>query len=153
MENKILYLKTLLCCSACDGEIATEEINLIKGLVAKSQLFDGIDVESELNKLVTELNTNGVKFLQEYLHSLKDTTLSENEQLLIVKLAIDMIEADNQILYSEVKFFKRIRQNLTISDEAILTQYPDKEDYLLPDIIEPLENISWDYNFSEIKLS
>lgn len=153
MENKILYLKTLLCCSACDGEIATEEINLIKDLMAKSQLFEGFDVESELNKLVTELNTKGVNYLQEYLHSLKDTTISENEQLLIVKLAIDMIEADHQILYSEVKFFKRIRQNLTISDEAILTQYPDKEDYLLPDIIEPLENISWNFNFSEIKLS
>jgi len=44
------------------------------------------------------------------------------------------IEADNEIRYSEIKFFKRILACLDISDEAIEKAFPDKEDYFLPDI-------------------
>ena len=30
MERKKLYLKTIFCCMACDGEIAKEEIEIVK---------------------------------------------------------------------------------------------------------------------------
>lgn len=52
----------------------------------------------------------------------------------VVELSIKMIEADNRIDYSEVKFFKKIRSRLSVSDEQILAQHPDKEDFLLSDI-------------------
>lgn len=153
MEKEILYLKTLFCCSACDGEIAQEEIDLIKSLVSNSTLFSGLKVESMLNNWVHELNEKGTIFLSSYLDSIKEYGLTDEEQLQIVRLAIEMIEADNQILYSEVKFFKRIRQKLSISDDKILEQHPDKEDFLLPDIIEPFDKFDWQYNFAEIKLT
>ena len=56
------------------------------------------------------------------------------QQVKLIDLAIQMIEADNQILYSEVKFFKKIRNRLSVSDDYILEKLPDSEDYLLPDI-------------------
>ena len=74
MTKEVLYLKTIFCCIACDGDVATEEVD------------------------------------------------------------IKAIEADNRIEYAEVKFFKKIRSRLTISDEAILAEHPNKEDFLLPDI-------------------
>ena len=116
MEKELLFLKTILCCSACDGEIAPEEISTLKSIILNMDVFKTIDIENELNKLIESLNEKGVEFLMEYVDSISETTLSEDEQLLIVKLAIDIIEADNEVLYSEVKFFKRIRRNLTISD-------------------------------------
>ena len=152
MEKELLFLKTILCCSACDGEIAPEEISTLKSIILNMDVFKTIDIENELNKLIESLNEKGVEFLMEYVDSISETTLSEDEQLLIVKLAIDIIEADNEVLYSEVKFFKRIRRNLTISDEQILEKFPDKEDYLLPDIIEPLDKKCSNYNFELIKL-
>lgn len=152
MNNELLYLKTILCCSACDGEIAPEEIATLKSIILNMDVFKTIDVENELNKLIESLNEKGAEFLMEYVDSISATTLSEEEQLLIVKLAIDIIEADNEVLYSEVKFFKRIRRNLTISDEQILSHFPDKEDYLLPDIIEPIDKNCWNFNFELIKL-
>lgn len=51
-----------------------------------------------------------------------------------MSLVLKAIEADNRIEYSEVKFFKKIRSRLSISDEAILGEHPDKEDFLLPDL-------------------
>lgn len=152
MEKELLFLKTILCCSACDGEIAPEEISTLKSIILNMDVFKTIDVENELNKLIEALNEKGAEFLMEYVDSISEITLTEEEQLLIVKLAIDIIEADNEILYSEVKFFKRIRRNLTIPDEQILAKFPDKEDYLLPDIIEPIDKSCWNYNFQLIKL-
>ena len=92
-------------------------------------------------------------FLQSYLKELKSVVLNETEQLLLVSLAIKAIEADNRIEYAEVKFFKKIRSRLTVSDEAILAEHPDKEDFLLPDI-NIAEAPQWDDNihFSQITI-
>ena len=152
MDKELFFLKTILCCSACDGEIAPEEIAALKSIATNMDIFKTIDVERELNQMIESLNKKGAEFLMEYVDSIRGMNLSEEEQLLVVKLAIDIIEADNEILYSEVKFFKRIRRNLSISDELILSKFPDKEDYLLPDIIEPMDKQNWNYNFKLIKL-
>ena len=71
MDKKILYLKTLLCCSACDGEIAPEEVDLIRSLIAKNEIFDGIEAESAINDLISELNDDGLKFIKEYLDAIR----------------------------------------------------------------------------------
>ena len=152
MDKELFFLKTILCCSACDGEIAPEEIAALNSIATNMDIFKTIDVERELNQMIESLNKKGAEFLMEYVDSIRGMNLSEEEQLLVVKLAIDIIEADNEILYSEVKFFKRIRRNLSISDELILSKFPDKEDYLLPDIIEPMDKQNWNYNFKLIKL-
>ena len=92
-------------------------------------------------------------FLQSYLKELNSVDLNETEQLLILSLAIKAIEADNRIEYAEVKFFKKIRSRLTISDEAILAEHPNKEDFLLPDI-NITEIPQWDdsTHFSQISI-
>ena len=79
--------------------------------------------------------------------------MNETEQLLIVSLTIKAIEADNRIEYAEVKFFKKIRSRLTISDEAILAEHPNKEVFLLPDI-NITEIPQWDdsTHFSQISI-
>ena len=41
-----LYLKTVFYCMACDGEIATEEVDLIRNEVAYEPLREGLDVDS-----------------------------------------------------------------------------------------------------------
>lgn len=133
MKNE-LYLKTLFCCSACDGSIAPEEVALIQQLTLGNDLFASMDVESILNSYVETINQQGKLFLKDYLSELARTELSTDEQLKIIDLAIQMIEADNQVLYSEVKFFKKLRACLPITDEEILSVMPEKEDYLLPDI-------------------
>ena len=61
--------------------------------------------------------------LKEYLNDIAEANLSDEEQVTLLGLAIKMIEADNQILYSEVKFFKKIRNRLPVSDGTILDKY------------------------------
>ena len=139
---------------ACDGEIAKAEVEMVKHLSSEYDIFSNIEIESYLNKWITAINENGTVFLKNYLNELSNVNLSLSEQLFIVDLAIKTIEADERIEYSEIKFFKKIRNRLSITDEEILRKYPDKEDFLLPDVNVVDEPI-WNNNiqFTEISLN
>lgn len=150
MNNTELLLKTLFCCSACDGDIAPEEIGLVKNLTEQQDIFNDINVEETLNKYVAEINSEGKQFLRSYLNELSDTELSDTDQIKLIDLAIKMIEADNQILYSEVKFFKKIRARLSVDDSKILEVLPESEDYLLPDISSEDKDFEEVGNFQSI---
>lgn len=152
MEIKELYLKTVFCCMACDGDIAKEEVALLNKYAHESHLFDGLDITTLVNGYVDGIHSEGRLFLDKYLKELDDTTLLEEQQLEIAKLAIETIEADNKIEYSEVSFFKEIRSRLSISDEAILHEMPGREDYLLPDIKADNLLDGFDLSFKDIKL-
>lgn len=154
MERAELYLKTIFCCMACDGEIAKEEVEMIESLSSKYDMFSNVGIESYLNKWIALINENGVSFLKGYLNELSEADLSLSEQIRVIGFAIMTIEADKCIEYSEIKFFKKIRNRLSVSDEEILEQYPNKEDYLLPDI-NVVEEPVWNNNiqFAEISLN
>lgn len=154
MTKQELYLKTMFCCMACDGDIAPEEVETLKAIAKQMPMLEGLDVEGVLNSYVAEINQHGASFLRKYLNELANTELTSEEELQVVKLSIRMIEADNRIEYSEVKFFKKIRSRLSVSDEQLLAQHPDKEDFLLPDI-DVSEDPVWNENivFAHISLS
>jgi uncharacterized tellurite resistance protein B-like protein len=152
MKNKELFLKTIFACMACDGDVAAEEIQLLRELIAQTDLFNEIDVEVTLKRYVDSINQNGVAFLSQYLSEVADDELSKEEQMCLVDLAFKTIEADNRIEYSEVKFFKKIRVRLSLTDDEILAKYPDKEDFLLPDL-NVAEAPEWNnVTFAEITL-
>lgn len=137
---------------SCDGNIALQEINMVKKMAIETSMFEGLNMEELLNNYVSEINKDGTLFLKGYLNELSNVELSLEEQLNIVGLAIDTIEADGRIEYSEVKYFKKIRSRLSVSNEQILARYPDKEDYLLPDI-NVMEDFVWhDVKFNNISL-
>lgn len=152
MEVSELYLKTAFCCMACDGDIAPKELELIKNYASNSELFSMLDVEGKLNEYVAEINQQGISFLNMFLRDIADLVLTEIQELNIVRIAIQMIEADDKIEYSEISFFKKIRLNLNISDAMILENMPDKEDYLLPDVIQKECEFVLDTTFSTINL-
>ena len=152
MKANELILKTAFCCMACDGEIAQEEINLVKQITKQSNLFSDIDVEKELNAYIAQINEQGKAFLSNYIKEVAEASLTTKEELQLVKIAIQTIEADENIEYSEVSFFKRIRAKLSISDDEILAELPDKEDYLMPDIMIPEEG-DFDVSFENISFS
>jgi uncharacterized tellurite resistance protein B-like protein len=130
-----LLLKTAFSCMACDGDIDKREIELIKQLHNENKTFGEIDIDSELEGLLIEINNDGHQFLKNYFSELANAELSETNELQLIEVAIKTIKADDIIEYSEIKFFKVIRSKLKISDNKILEKNPDFEDYLEQDII------------------
>ena len=163
METNELYLKTAFCCMACDGDIAGEELELVKQFAVSSTLFEGIDIENKLNEYVTEINDQGQRFLAGYISNIVNAQLTEQEEMELAKIAIKMIEADNKIEYSEISFFKRIRNKLNVADEKLLDIFKDEtlfekfpevepEDFLLPDIVVN-DDLVWNVSFEKINLA
>lgn len=151
--KKVLFLKTAFSCMACDGEIANEEINLIKLLAEKTNLFEGIDVEDLLNSFIQEINRKGKMFLIDYLGEIKVAEFTKAEELELLNLAFKTINSDNIIEYSEVKFFKKIRMRLDVTDDDILVTYPEMEEFIQPDI-QVFEDPEWnDAIFSNISFN
>jgi len=130
-----LLLKTAFSCMACDGDIDIREVELIKALHNRKRLFGDIDINAELDNLTTEINKDGSAFLKQYFSELTLKELSEQDELKIIEAAIETIVADEKVEYSEIKFFKVIRSNLKISNNAILDVHPEFEEYLEEDII------------------
>lgn len=56
MDKAELYLKTIFCCMACDGEIAKEEIEMVKNVSSKNDIFSSLNVESLINQWIVALN-------------------------------------------------------------------------------------------------
>ena len=152
MTTNELYFKTAFACMSCDGDIADEEVKLIKRFAENSELFKGIDIEKTITDYVLQINQDGTDFLKTYLTEVEQSSLTDNEQLELVSIAVRMIYADNIVQYSEVVFFKKIRKRLSVTDEQILAKEPDIEEFLLPDIEEP-ELLEWDTKFEEIKIN
>ena len=149
--NKLL-LKTAFSCMACDGDIDKSEIKLIKRLHKENKNFGDIDINNELDILLLAINKDGQQFLKNYFNELATSELTEMDELRLIEIAIDTIKANDVIEYSEIKFFKVIRSNLNIKDEAILEKHPDFEEYLEQDIITKsyLSKLQEDYFDSHI---
>ncbi len=153
MEQNELLLRTAFACMSCDGEIAAEEVDLIKQMASKKHLFGDIDINSELDKLVNEINIKGKGFLKQYLVCLAEQNLSEEQELNVANVAVQTIRSDNKIEYSEIKFFKVLRSNLkVVSDETLLGKIEGiDENYLAQDIRADYLQMYDDY-FNTIEL-
>ncbi len=129
-----LLLKTAFSCMVCDGDIDEREIALIKNLHAEKNIFGDIVIDEKLTELLALIQSDASRFLKLYFTELSTINLSDDEQLKLIEVAIATIKADDEIEYSEIKFFKLIRSKLSISDDKIIIQHPDFEDYLEGDI-------------------
>ena len=130
-----LLLQTSFCCIASDGNIDKREIAIIKSLFEDSAYFENTDFQDEMNQLIKKINEKGTDFFHDYLILLEEATLTEDEELTIIDYALQTINSDDMVEYSEIKFFKNIRHRLRASNEIILAKFPEIEMYLENDII------------------
>lgn len=153
MEQNELLLRTAFACMSCDGDIASEEVELIMQMSKEKQLFGEIDIDKELDELVKEINQKGKGFLKQYIVRLAEESLTEEQELKVADVAVQTIRADKRIEYSEIKFFKVLRSNLKIvSDETLLEKIDGiDENYLAQDIRADYLQMYDDY-FNTIEL-
>ena len=149
-----MLLLTAFSCMACDGEIAGEELSLIKELDAKEKLFGDIEVGVELKNLKELIDKEGNQFLKRYIGELGKSELTKEQELDLLRVAYRTILADNKVEYSEVKFFKVIRSNMKkLDDEVILSGIEGIEDYFVQDDIKAGYDVLYDSYFGNVDIS
>lgn len=153
MELNNLLLRTAFACMSCDGDIANEEIDLIKQMAKQKHLFGDVNIDVELDKLVQEINLQGKGFLKQYLISLAEQSLTEEQEIMVADVAVQTIQSDNKVEYSEIKFFKVLRSNFkVVTDETLLEKIDGlDESYLAQDIRADYLQVYQDY-FNTIEL-
>jgi uncharacterized tellurite resistance protein B-like protein len=132
--NRLLF-QTACCCMVSDGDIAEEEVNLLKNIFENSPVFNDLNFQDEINSFIAEVNEKGKDILKSYFLQLSKAELTEDEALSLIDVALRTINADEIVEYAEIKFFKNIRFRLKISDEKILERFPDIEQFLEEDIV------------------
>lgn len=147
--NKVLLL-TSVCCMACDGEIAKEEVLTLKKLSEEQHLFEKDDLNGVLPIILDSLTKYGYEFVKSYLDLLGNVDFSDIQALQILDVAAKTIYADNKIEYDEIKFFKSIRRNLKVTDEQILSQVDGVEDYWLSADAQDKNMSAFEMNFSNV---
>ena len=153
MEQNELLLRTAFACMSCDGEIASEEVDMIKQMAMEKHLFGDIDIDKELDGLVKEINEKGKGFLKQYLVCLSQQTLTEEQELNVADVAVQTIRADKNIEYSEIKFFKVLRSNLKkVTDEMLLEKIDGIDDSFIAEDIRADYLQMYDDYFNTIEL-
>ena len=152
-----LLIKTAFACMACDGNIDQRELECVNKFVLEEHICACDELTHELNRLVDEFNKDSNEFVVRYFSELKKADPSRDEQLKILRYALAIIQADEQIDYQEIKFFKIIRSLLTISDEEIREEFEDIEAFLTEDILsDPIRSFTersfFNFGTSDVKL-
>ena len=130
MEKKTintLLLRTAFCCMACDGEVASEEVRLIKTICKENPALQKVNFESEINQFITEINADSKQFLSDFFKTIeqKAPDLTEQEEFDLIDIAIKVIKADSKVEYSEVKFFKAIRYCFKVNDDKVISNFSE----------------------------
>jgi uncharacterized tellurite resistance protein B-like protein len=128
--NKIL-LNTAFCCMVIDSKIDNREVSKIIYMCKKTHMYKDFNFQDEINALISMINNGAKEFVTYYLDMVKSASLTEKQELLLIDFAINTIKADDRIKFAEVKFFKIIRPYLNVSNEKIISDFPDTGQFLV----------------------
>lgn len=149
-----IKLQTAFSFMTCDGHIATDEITMIKDMANDSKLFGDVNIDIELDFLIELINQVGKGYLKDYFKVLKNAELDKREEVQLIEIAINILNADGFLDYNETKFFRIFRTMMEVSDEEMKTAIPTiPEDFLEDDIFTNsyLETLFDDY-FENIEI-
>lgn len=130
-EFKKFLFKSAVMTMACDGNIAEEEISEIKNMVFNEIYFMGFDYEDQLKDGIDDIKVNGKVAINQYLQELNSIELNEHQEILLVEVILKIIEADNEIQTSEIKFLQLVKSKLKTEEQTLIIKFPKQIDYLI----------------------
>lgn len=116
---------------AVDGEIHNSEIEEIKSIVNSTAYFLDFEYEQVLKEIITDINLKGKEAVNEYLITLSESDLSEQQKIILLEVVLRMIEADKGVHPNEIQFLHLVKAKIKLSEELIFIKFPKQIDYLL----------------------
>lgn len=122
-ELQRLLFRTAFCVMACDGHIDDKEVKEIKAMNKSSQYFMGIDLNDELQELLSILKEKGKFIVDELFEIISQKDLSIVQELLVLEVAFRMVNADEKLDENEIKFICYLRSKLSVHDQIIQDRF------------------------------
>ena len=126
-----LLLKSAVSVISCDGSIDEAEISEIRSMAQNEIYFMGYDFEEPLEANLQRLKEYGKSAINDYLKELASANLNVNQELLLIEVLIRAIESDEKVEPNEIKFLQMVKSKLKISEETIITKFPNQINYLI----------------------
>lgn len=130
-EFKSFLFRSAVIAMACDGDIADSEINTIRELASNEIYFLGLDYDDLLQANVNEIKSIGKIAINNYLSELSTFQLNTHQELQIIEVLLQIINADNQTEESELKFLHLVKSKLKVDQETLIVEFPNNIDQLL----------------------
>jgi uncharacterized tellurite resistance protein B-like protein len=130
-EYKNFLFKSAVMAMACDGDIAETEILEIKSIVANEIYFMGYDFEEPLQNNIHNIKSNGKGTINQYLQEIENNNLNEHQEILLIEVLLRIIEADNHIQTSELKFLQMVKSKLKVDEQTLIVKFPKQIEHLL----------------------
>ena len=124
-------LKSAVTAMACDGRIDDSEIKEIKNMAKNEVYFMDFDFDQLLQDYLDYITTNGTKAVNEYLNELALANLNPGQELILIEVLINTIEADRKIEDNEIKFLQLVKSKLNTTEQTIITKFPKQINYLI----------------------
>lgn len=130
-EFKDFLFKSAVMAMACDGDIAESEIEEIKNIVANEIYFMSYDFEEPLRNNIDNIKTNGKGLINQYLQEVGTHEFNEHQEILLIEVLLRIIEADNDIQLSELKFLQMVKAKLKVEEQTLIVKFPKHISHLL----------------------
>lgn len=130
-EFKDFLFRSAVIAMACDGNIAEEEINEIKNIVANEIYFMGYEFEEPLQKNIETIKINGKNAVNQFLQEITTKDLSEHQELLLIEVLLKIIQADSKVEENELKFLHLAKSKLKTDEQTLIVKFPHQIDYLM----------------------
>lgn len=131
IDFKPFLFKSAVMAMACDGDIAEEEITEIKNIVANEIYFMGYDFEEPLKTNIENIKANGKNAINQYLQEIVSNDLNEHQEILVIEVILRMIQTDQKVEESEIKFLQLVKSKLKIDEQTLIVKFPKQIDYLI----------------------
>jgi uncharacterized tellurite resistance protein B-like protein len=126
-----LLLESAISVMGCDGSINESEIHEIRQIAENEIYFMGFEYEPVFKSHLKSLKANGSKAINDFLNRLEGLSLNKQQEFLLLEVLIRTIESDQVIDDNEIKFLQLVKSKLNVSEEEIITKFPEQLAYLI----------------------
>ena len=116
---------------ACDGDISETEIDEIKTIVANEIYFMGYNFEEPLMSNIDNIKANGKGAINQYLQEIEKHNLNQHQEILLIEVLLRIIEADNNVQTSELKFLQMTKAKMKVDEQTLIVKFPKQINHLI----------------------
>ncbi len=91
----------------------------------------GYDFEEPLKNNIDNIKANRKDAINQYLQEIGTNNLTEHQEILLIEVLLRIIEADNVVQTTELKFLQMAKAKLKVDEQTLIVKFPKQINYLL----------------------
>lgn len=117
-----VLLDAAILAMGCDGDVDAREVSAMRELAESAPYFEGIETDKEIDSVLSNLREKGIQAIGDFLDTVRELSLSENEERRMFEVLLRVVEADGEVRPEEKSFLADIQSALG-TDEALFVKY------------------------------